>query len=130
MKTLHDTIPADPTTGIWQSIGFKEFLPYLTLRSQGADSTVLDEARRAGVEKMKSATRQYARTQIKWIRIKFLNALRGEDAGEVFLLDSTDLDAFKTSVVDKGVEIARGTPPPYTALATLSRTDGECSVPG
>lgn len=78
---------------------------------------------------MKSATRQYARTQIKWIRIKFLNALRGEGAGAVFLLDSTDLDAFKTSVVDKGVEIAKGTPP-YTALATLSRTDGECSVPG
>lgn len=106
---------ADLDSGIWQSIGFKEFLPYLDLRAAGsAVGTEVESARAAAIENTKTATRQYARSQVRWIRIKFLNALRSA-AGEeestprnIFLLDSTDIPQFEEKVVRPGIAIASG----------------------
>lgn len=107
----------DLNSGIWQSIGFKEFLPYLDLRSQGAGEKELQELRQTGLSGMKTATRQYARSQIKWIRIKFLNALKageidsdgqaGNRHGDIFLLDSTDASIFSETVSRTAVDIAK-----------------------
>ena len=64
---------ADYTKGIFQSIGFKEFHPYLTLPSSEHDGvrekSLLDE----GIRDLKLVTRRYARQQIKWILKRFLS---------------------------------------------------------
>jgi tRNA dimethylallyltransferase len=55
---------------------------------------------------MKSATRKYARKQIKWIRNKLL--LQCKSGGEnimVCMLDATNLQTWKTNVRDLGVQI-------------------------
>ena len=91
----------DLMRGVWQSIGFKEFLPWLQARAEAGlakfqsgekvagvgekvrDGEVgerLESLRREGLERMKIGTVQYARTQVKWIRIKLMNAVR--DANE------------------------------------------------
>lgn len=62
---------------------------------------------------MKTATRQYAKSQVKWIRIKFLNALNAGQSienpnGDIFLLDSTDVNAFAVNVSRRAVELAKG----------------------
>lgn len=46
--------------GVWQVIGFKEFLPWLTHQP----SVSLEDC----VERMKIRTRQYAKKQVKWIK--------------------------------------------------------------
>lgn len=121
----------DLNSGIWQSIGFKEFLPFLKMRSKIAQKgeekeKELEEVKNMGLENMKTATRQYARSQVKWIRIKFLNALgtgemeagdtqqvkkKTSKNGDIFLLDSTDIASFPETVSRTAVDIARGEPP-------------------
>lgn len=122
----------DLNAGIWQSIGFKEFLPYLELRRMGeATETQLEVARNVAIENMKTATRQYAKTQVRWLRIKLLNALRSskqvDGNGKIFLLDSTDLPHYSERVVVPALDIAKGTlpppPPPHSHLV-LAHTLG------
>ncbi|KAA8896013.1 IPP transferase-domain-containing protein [Sphaerosporella brunnea] len=102
---------ADLNQGIWQSIGFKEFLPYLKMRKTGAGEKELEEARTAAVENMKTATRQYARSQVKWVRIKFLNALRAANESgnhsSIFLMDSTDVPKYDENVTLPAIDIAQ-----------------------
>lgn len=126
--TAADGDEVDMNSGIWQSIGFKEFLPFLEIQGdiaqKGEDKEKgLEGIKKAGLESMKTATRQYARSQIKWIRIKFLNALRiaGNEAGDtqqtrnesgdIFLLDSTDVASFLETVSHTAVNIAKGASP-------------------
>lgn len=139
MKVIYDSAVArneaaaeggvDLNSGIWQSIGFKEFLPFLEMRNEiareGEEKQMeLEEVRKAGLESMKTATRQYARSQVKWIRIKLLNALEtGEkeavgdaqraekkrnENGDIFLLDSTDVTSFSETVSRTAVAISKG----------------------
>ncbi|KAL5970585.1 tRNA dimethylallyltransferase [Taenia solium] len=58
--------------GVLQSIGFKEFEDFLQLSPSERDSAngqmMLNEA----IERMKTATRQYARRQLRWINNRFL----------------------------------------------------------
>lgn len=85
----------DMQRGLWQSIGFKEFLPWLQKRheltqSNGGKLTQLEqeelmELKEEGLRKMKTATKQYARTQVNWIRIKLMNAIN--EANEASLLE-------------------------------------------
>jgi tRNA dimethylallyltransferase len=97
--------PVDLNTGIWQSIGFKEFLAYLQARELGTAAT--EEDRHAGIESVKTATRQYARTQVRWVRIKLMNALFaavGDGVGEdgrdlLYLLDSTNINRYDDNVM-------------------------------
>lgn len=144
MKVIYDSAIAlneageeggvDLNSGIWQSIGFKEFLPFLEMQAKvdhegDEKQKKLEEVKRMGLESMKTATRQYARSQVKWIRIKFLNALgTGEEEegasdtqqskkkrnenGDIFLLDSTDVASFSETVSSTAVAIAKGTATP------------------
>lgn len=142
MKLIYDSAVAqnaaaadgdevDLNSGIWQSIGFKEFLPFLEMQGEISQKEEdkekeLEEIKKAGLESMKTATRQYARSQIKWIRIKFLNALgvAGNEAGDtqqtkkkrnengdIFLLDSTDVASFPETVSRTAVDITKGGSP-------------------
>jgi tRNA dimethylallyltransferase len=83
----------DFTRGIFQAIGYKEFLPFLTSGSE------IDKQQ--GIELMKAATRRYARKQVKWIKNKLL--LQCSQAGpqvEVVLLDATNVDAWQENVAE------------------------------
>lgn len=97
----------DLTKGIWQVIGFKEFLPWLELKQQ--DSKLFDE----GVERMKVRTRQYAKYQVKWIRKLLAIELQKEShfnfkyGGKLYLLNSTDLAKWQENVSAIGLSIAK-----------------------
>lgn len=97
----------DITTGLWQVIGFKEFLPWL---ENGQSEQALFQE---GVERMKIRTRQYAKYQVKWIK-KLLGVELFKEArfnykygGKLFLLDATDLTNWEECVSSRGLAIAK-----------------------
>jgi len=75
--------PVDETRGIYAAVGYKEFKLYLstlTTSSPAIESeTAIDKEREVlkqeAIETTKAATRRYAKSQIRWIRIKLINAL-------------------------------------------------------
>ncbi|KAI9318119.1 IPP transferase-domain-containing protein [Dichotomocladium elegans] len=107
--------------GLWQAIGYKEFDPYFTAVEQQQNQNTgepmhspedLDRIRLECTEKMKSATRRYAKRQVQWIRNKLLPAVAKTDDVQVFLLDATDLDAWDTNVRETAIRIAEDSPLP------------------
>lgn len=93
--------PVDTGKGIWISIGYKELKPYVkAMRTGDLDQAGLDSLRDNCIEDTKVATRQYARRQKRWIRIRLANSF--EEAGATkyfFVLDSTDLEHWKSNVM-------------------------------
>lgn len=110
----------DYTLGIYQSIGYKEFHDYLS-------SPTHSEAEfQQALNSMKSATRQYAKRQIMWIRNKLLPAVntanmasRADDRSDIipaYLLDATELGpSWDANVRDTAAEITED----FLAEATL-----------
>lgn len=105
IRAMHDLqspsdAPPDVTRGIYQAIGYKEFLKYL--------DSGREVDRVAGTEAMKGATRRYARRQIKWIRNKLLLQCReaGEDV-QIVLLDATDLFKWTENVREQGLRAVK-----------------------
>ncbi|KAG8631484.1 hypothetical protein KVT40_000624 [Elsinoe batatas] len=112
----------DKTSGIWVSIGYKEFLPYLDRlnevedgshtanRASSSESKELDKLLSEAIEATKAGTRQYAKRQIRWIRIKLLNALQSSQnagQGKMYLLDGTNVDDFQNNVIDQARAITQ-----------------------
>ncbi|GAB7358069.1 hypothetical protein MBLNU230_g0231t1 [Neophaeotheca triangularis] len=99
--------PMDETKGIWVSIGYKEFKPYQQALNDGGHSQEdLAKLHAEAVEKTKIATRQYSKSQIRWIRIKLVNALAQANASQsLYLLDASDAPAFDQVVVEPAVEL-------------------------
>ncbi|GAA5868975.1 hypothetical protein JCM3774_002437 [Rhodotorula dairenensis] len=104
--------PTNYSKGIYQSIGYKEFEPYLSRKHRDPTRTVESdpELRRLfeqGLQEMKSSTRQYAKRQVKWIKTKLLPAVRatGDGEVEVFLLDASDLGRWQDNVGKPAVDI-------------------------
>jgi tRNA dimethylallyltransferase len=96
-------VKVDRTSGIWVSIGFKEFEPYLAAKSYCYDSK---EALSASIERTKVATRHYAKRQIQWIRNKLIIALFSAKVGNsLYLLDGTDLSSWKNNVSKPALDI-------------------------
>ncbi|KAF2168225.1 hypothetical protein M409DRAFT_65705 [Zasmidium cellare ATCC 36951] len=99
--------PVDETRGIWVSIGYKEFKDLARfLRDGGTDldrqKKLMSEAR----EKTQIATRQYSKRQIRWIRIKLVNALAEARSSEsLYLLDGSDLASFGGDVVEPAMDL-------------------------
>ncbi len=93
--------PVDESRGIWVSIGYKEFRAYSQALDLVNDNTMnLEKAKADAVEKTKIATRQYAKRQLRWIRIKLVNALNQADARQsLYLLNGSDASAFEENVV-------------------------------
>lgn len=99
---------ADLTRGIWIAIGYKEFLPYLLATKDGNTSEKeLERLKLDGIERTQIRTRQYAKSQIRWIRGKLLTALRRENlTSKIFQLDASDLAKWEESVMFKAEQIA------------------------
>ncbi|CCH41025.1 tRNA delta(2)-isopentenylpyrophosphate transferase [Wickerhamomyces ciferrii] len=97
----------DCERGIWQVIGFKEFLPWL---ENGNDS---EKELKKSIEDMKTRTRQYAKKQVKWIKNLLAVDLAKEEnhnyckGGRLFLLDATDLSIWGENVTERGVEVTK-----------------------
>jgi tRNA dimethylallyltransferase len=97
----------DCSRGIWISIGWKEFEPYLSALRTGEESEEkINELLALSVEKTKSATRQYAKRQVRWIRLKLLSGLSDQNLLDRFyLLDGTDLSRWSEGVLDPALDI-------------------------
>jgi tRNA dimethylallyltransferase len=96
--------------GIWQSIGYKQFEPYLSAIDEGREAAELEKLKSAGLDKMKAATRQYAVYQTRWIRLKQIPRIHevGPEAmSNLYLLDSTDVSAYGKNVVEPAVKLAQ-----------------------
>ncbi|KAK9458916.1 IPP transferase-domain-containing protein [Lipomyces oligophaga] len=90
----------DLESGIWQVIGFKEFLPYIESNT--------DSDRLNGLDEMKKVTRKYADTQIKWIRKKLLPIVESSrNEVQIVLLDASDLSNWEANVEKRAIEIAK-----------------------
>lgn len=85
-------------SGIWQIIGFREFLPWL---KSGSENKKLFEE---GKEVMKTKTNQYAKKQIKWIKNTLIPDIKGKN---LFVLDATDLKEWSENVEDRAECIAK-----------------------
>ncbi|KAF8539088.1 IPP transferase-domain-containing protein [Trichophaea hybrida] len=115
MEKLYESLGGNSVSlnsGIWQSIGFKEFLPFLRMRKAGlANEKEMKKTKDKAIEEMKTATKRYAKMQVRWIRIKFLNALQpaegglGTSPGSLFLVDSTDVPKYDENIVKPAVSI-------------------------
>lgn len=96
------------TRGIWQSIGFKEFQPYLKALKDGGGGEELAELRLRCLEDMKTATRRYAKYQVKWISKQMIPLF--EEQGildRLYVLDSTDVVQYSEQVTDKALALAQ-----------------------
>lgn len=90
----------DRSRGVWVAIGFKEFLPYIR------DESRPEKLRQEGVERTKFATRQYAKRQDRWIRLRLQRAVNAADImHRMFLLDATDGSRWSDIVDAKAQDI-------------------------
>lgn len=97
----------DQTRGIWQSIGYKEFLEYQRALTEDTESpSNMKQLKAAAIEKTQAATRQYANRQIKWIRLKLLTALIGAGQKDnIFLLDGTKLAEWEDAATAPAMKV-------------------------
>lgn len=97
----------DRGSGIWVSIGFKEFTPYLAAEADpSATEKDKQKALNMSIEKTKAATRQYASSQVKWIRTKLITALNTNSALQnLYLVDATDASQFQQNAADPAIEV-------------------------
>lgn len=101
-------IPIDESRGIWVSIGYKEFKDFSRAQADpSVDAAKLEKMKAEGVERTQIATRQYAKRQVRWIRIKLVNALAESRSSEsLYLLDGTDVSRFDDDVIEPAVKLA------------------------
>ena len=108
MAVLADGNAVDTSKGIFVSIGYKEMKPYVdALRNETLTNSVIEKLKLDCIEATKTATRQYAKRQKRWIRIRMANALRDANAvSHFYLLDSSDLDAWESNVTETACRLA------------------------
>ncbi|WPG99013.1 tRNA isopentenyltransferase [Acrodontium crateriforme] len=100
----------DETRGIWISIGYKEFKTYMEALNSctEANQADLERLKREALERTKIATRQYAKRQIRWLRIKMINSLHCAHAqNSLYLLDGTDVAEFASKVVQPALALTK-----------------------
>ncbi|OBA28103.1 tRNA isopentenyltransferase [Hanseniaspora valbyensis NRRL Y-1626] len=95
---IDEDLEENMKSGIWQVIGFREFLPWL--ESGCTDKKLFEE----GKTIMKTKTRQYAKKQIKWIKNTLIPDIKGEN---MFILDASDLKEWSDNVEDRAACIAK-----------------------
>ncbi|PBP24175.1 tRNA isopentenyltransferase [Diplocarpon rosae] len=100
-------VEIDRTRGIWVSIGWKEFEPYLrALDSETCSPAEVQKSYELSVEQTKAATRQYAKRQVRWIRLKLIPALLKDDTlDRLYLLDGSNAAQFAAAVSQPAIEI-------------------------
>ncbi|CAO1417085.1 unnamed protein product [Diamesa hyperborea] len=105
------SVAVDYTEGILQTIGFKEFIPYLEKFGANQDQlinefvtspdTILEpEGWKVLVEcldELKLVTKRYSRRQIKWIKNRFLGS-EVRQVPDLYALDTTDVASWDVNV--------------------------------
>ena len=123
----------DQSRGIWVSIGYKEFLDYQHALAQIPQvQSDLATLKTAAIEKTQAATRQYANRQLKWIRIKLLNALlSANQKSNIFLLNGSDLSQWNEEVLQPAASITESflSGQPLPVPSTLSSVAAEMLTP-
>lgn len=97
----HSDTPPDIERGAWQAIGFKEFLPWLRdgCRDDALFATCL--------EAMSTATKRYARQQVRWIRNRLVQMTQTpENEAHLYILDATDLAQWHANVREIAIDVA------------------------
>ncbi|KAI5368246.1 putative matrin/U1-C-like, C2H2-type zinc finger, Zinc finger C2H2 superfamily [Septoria linicola] len=99
--------PVDDGKGIWVSIGYKEFRDYVReLHAGVVDESTLAKLRTAALEATQASTRQYAKRQVRWIRIKLVNGLEQNGVSDkLYLLDGSDVHKFAETVVAPALQL-------------------------
>ena len=125
--------PFDPSKGVFQSIGFKEFDEFLALLRQRQVLTATDgglsegegiteeaekTALQAGVERLKVSTKRYARKQLGWIRNRLVNR-----EVPVHMFDTTVVDDWDTAVLLPALASAR-----HSLGLSSADSDGDAAV--
>ena len=82
--------------GLLQSIGFKEWLPYLEKWYEGGDVT--PDLINVCIQKLKKQTRNYARTQLSWVRNRYIMKHGERGISRFYKLDTTDLMQWENNV--------------------------------
>ncbi|EGP90612.1 uncharacterized protein MYCGRDRAFT_35500 [Zymoseptoria tritici IPO323] len=101
--------PVDETRGIWVSIGHKEFKTYSAALAAGMeDEKQLQKLKAEGLERTKIATRQYSKRQVRWIKIKLIDALAEAGSSDsLYLLDGTEVDKFDENVSRPATDLTK-----------------------
>lgn len=110
----------DLRKGVWQVIGFKEFLPWLRLPENEREALTDDKTNNTNkaitecIDKMKQRTRKYSKQQTKFMKntlMPKLNAMVDNQPSRndvvAAILDATDLSQWGTNVAETGVQIAK-----------------------
>ena len=105
---LDSGVELDTGRGIWVAIGYKEFEEYLRSIQEHASEARIMESKKIGIEKTIIATRQYAKRQIRWIRLKLMSSLRDAQADDkLFLLDGSQLEDWSLAVEQKAAKVTK-----------------------
>lgn len=94
----------DYTRGIFQSIGLKEFHPYLMMSQSERESDMGIKKLNECIEQLKMVTRRYARKQNKWTVNRFLCRMDRE-VPPLYSLDTTDPSKWCENVTTPAIEI-------------------------
>lgn len=82
----------DYTKGVLQTIGFKEFIPYLDKFTEAEDAKQSEAAAQqlqSCLEELKLVTRRYSKKQIKWIKNRLLAPI-DRQVPPMYSLDTTE----------------------------------------
>ncbi|ELU44665.1 tRNA isopentenyltransferase [Rhizoctonia solani AG-1 IA] len=106
-------------TGLNQAIGYKEFEAYLN------DTSRPQAEFNRGVVQMKTATRQYAARQVKWLKSRLLPAIAASSNVHIVLLNIRDVECWETDILKPSLEhlknFLNGCPPPEPEPGDLLR---------
>lgn len=108
---FHSSLAADYEEGILQTIGFKEFIPYLEKYDTGHDTLINEfveaseslpepegyKSLLACLEELKLVTRRYSKRQQKWVRNRFLGS-EIREIPQIYPLDTTDVSRWSELV--------------------------------
>ncbi|KAL4801716.1 IPP transferase-domain-containing protein [Aspergillus unguis] len=95
-------VTVDRTRGVWVSIGFKELEPYFdALRDGNKTEKELETLKQSCLERVNIATRQYAQSQIQWIRNSLWEGLSGAGMlSRLYIMDSTNVGNWQENITE------------------------------
>ena len=128
-KKQSQGIEVDQTRGVWVSIGFKELAPYFAaVQEAKLSEEELENLKKRCIESIRTATRQYGSSQVKWIRNKLWRALSDADmTRRLYLLDSSSVKDWDECIAKLSEDIVQSmfedkpTPDPKS-LSKLANT--------
>ncbi|KAJ3368111.1 hypothetical protein GGF31_006819 [Allomyces arbusculus] len=117
-ETVESVGVAEQTDAVVRDLARRYRASVDTAATWSEKSAELDRLWQLNLATMKTATRQYARRQLQWLRNKLVPRLR-RDGAPVYLLDASDPIQFASRALDPATNIARaflaGTPLPDPA---------------